>query len=378
MRIALVITVGDAGGAQAHVLDLAAGLRERHELMVVAGGQGWLAERLRALGVRFARVPELTSPIRPGLDMQATANLAGLLRDFRPDLVHAHSFKASHLARVAAALVGTPTVVTPHGWNFNAGYGLRRRAVGVAVEAASGRLCRRVICVCEADRQLAIRLRVLPADRLVTVHNGVSDDPRRATPGAAATPPVLLTVGRLVAEKDHPTLLRALAQVRAPLQLDIVGDGPREGELRALIGELGLSDRVRLLGHQDDVPDRLAAAHAFALVSHKEGFPISILEAMRAGLPVVASAVAGVPEAVADGHSGYLVGRGEVTALADRLHWLATQPALRERMGAAGRARYEAEFTAARMVAKVERVYEDALATPSRRPWRRFTRGERP
>jgi glycosyltransferase involved in cell wall biosynthesis len=149
-------------------------------------------------------------------------------------------------------------------------------------------------------------------------------------------------------------------------ELDLVGDGPLMGEMESLANALGIGGRVRFLGHRSDVEQILSQAQVNLLVSNWEGFPISILEAMRAGLPVIASDVAGIGESVRDGETGFLVPRGGVELLRERLSRLLTDPDLRVRLGANGRAYYEQQFTLARSVTKTLAVYEDVVANGKR------------
>src|SRR5262249_31760600 len=141
------------------------------------------------------------------------------------------------------------------------------------------------------------------------------------------------------------------------VHLDLVGDGPAEAEIRTLAAELGIEHRVRFLGRRNDVAAVLARAQVFALCSRSEGFPLSTLEAMRAGLPVVVSNVGGAPEAVLDGLSGFVVADNSVPGWCDRLRKLASDPALRSRMGVQARTLYEERFAFERMYAETATVY---------------------
>ena len=152
-----------------------------------------------------------------------------------------------------------------------------------------------------------------------------------------------------------------MAGIRQPFQLLLVGDGPERPAVEEKVARYGLRDRVEFAGNRLDVPELLAGSHVFALFTKWEGFPISILEAMRAGLPVVASDVNGVREAVADGSTGFLAPPQDVATFRQRLELLVSSASLRERMGAAGRRRFEQEFTVERMVQQTAEVYRAAI-----------------
>ncbi len=177
----------------------------------------------------------------------------------------------------------------------------------------------------------------------------------------------LVMVARFTAPKDHRTLLLALGALRdLPWRLSLVGDGPGLPEARAAARSLGLAEKVFFLGMREDTLDILAAGDIFILSSAREGFPISILEAMRAGLPVVASAVGGVGEAVVDGESGLLFPAGDAESLCKSLERLITEPDLRRSMGAAGRKRYQEQFTLEQMAEKTLSLYLAVLAERGR------------
>jgi glycosyltransferase involved in cell wall biosynthesis len=220
----------------------------------------------------------------------------------------------------------------------------------------------RVICVSDYDRKLAIASRVGRRDQLVTVHNGVPEVRVERSHPPQIQPVRLVMVARLGDPKQQELVIQALQGLPGGVALDLIGEGPREEVLRLVAERHGVSERVRFLGRREDVAMCLAEADIFVLMSRYEAFPLSILEAMRAGLPVVASDVGGVSEAVVEGETGFLIPRGNGSSLQDRLRTLVEQPELRRRMGSAGRARFLAGFTRERMVERTLEVYEQALA----------------
>jgi glycosyltransferase involved in cell wall biosynthesis len=166
-------------------------------------------------------------------------------------------------------------------------------------------------------------------------------------------------VARFNEQKDQTTLLKAIAQLKDDsIHLDLVGSGPSLESCKALAKSLGIENQVSFLGDRRDVPDLLAQSQIFILSTHYEGLPISILEAMRAGLPVVATSVNGIPEEVVDGKTGFLAPRQDVQALADALHTLINSPEIRQQMGKAGREKFEQEFTVERMITETREIYE--------------------
>ncbi len=364
MKIAYLVTRSDnIGGAQVHVRVLAAAMRRAgHDAWVVVGGTGPFTETLKADGIPCLSLRHLTAPISPWHDLHAVGELRRAFRELGSDIVSTHSSKAGVLGRFAARSVGIPVVFTAHGWSFTPGVPRASAAVYRLMERLAAPLAARIITVSEFDRQLAIRRRVSSAARLVTVHNGMPDVPAELRADPATTPVRLAMVARFEPQKDHETLFRALAGVKdLAWTIDLIGDGPLMPGAQARCRELGLGERVRFLGAVPDVTPLLAAVQVFLLISNWEGFPRSILEAMRAGLPVVASRVGGVAEAVQHGGSGFLAPRQDEQAVAAALRALLPDAELRSRLGAQGRALFESRFHLSRTMANTLQVYAEVL-----------------
>jgi len=364
--ILFIITRSDAiGGAHIHVRDMAAAVRGIGvDARVAVGGDGPYLERLAERGIPVERLEHLVRPIEPLEDVRALKELVTLLRARRPTLVSVHSSKAGLLARMACRSLNVPVVFTAHGWSFTDGVGVRTAQVYKQVERFAGLLADRIITVSRFDQRIAEQARVGGVRRLRTVHNGM---PAIAVPKTIAkrkTGPVrLVMTARLDDQKDHHTLLTALGQLRdCQWQLDLIGEGPLLPTLQQQAQDLGIIDRIRFLGLRNDVADLLGASDVFLLISHWEGFPRSILEGMRAGLPVVATDVAGVSESVCEGLNGFLVARHDADDLARKLRPLLEDAELRRSMGAAGRQRFLNEFTFDRMFRQTLGVYDEVMA----------------
>ncbi|MFP4067909.1 MAG: glycosyltransferase family 4 protein [Spirochaetaceae bacterium] len=421
MRVLYLVTRTDEpGGAQVHVRDLACRLAEDGHQVRVASGPPMASDYrafLEAAGVQTREVPHLLRPIRPRADLAALGEITRLLREEAPDLVSLHSSKAGWLGRLAARRARVPCVFTAHGWSFAAGVPpLRARLYRLAERLTAG-LCTAIITVSDADRRLALGARLARPERIVTVHNGMpdADTARRPHPALEGEAIRTVMVARFTEQKDHPTALSAMARIAewtaeeatgvrmveepedggaaegdtagstavpeenrapagqtasgepappppaVPVELVLVGDGPTEYAMRRLAYDLGIDDRVRFLGSRSDVPEVLAACDLCLLATKWEGLPRSIIEALRAGLPVVATDLAGIPELVTHGDNGYLVDRGDVAELAEALWRLVGDEETRMRMGARARERYEEEFTFERMYLRTVAVYERVL-----------------
>jgi glycosyltransferase involved in cell wall biosynthesis len=367
-----VITTLDVGGAEMHLLAQVRGQAARGLAPSVAylKGAGTLAAEARAAGAReVVRV----APTLPGL-----VRLARRAR--RADLVHTHLLKADVLGALAAALAGrTARLVSS---KHNDEQVLLSPAVSF-VHGLVGRLPRRTIVLSDHVGRFFVRHGRLAPERLRRVYYGIDPAPferaaalgaerraaLRASLGLGAEDAVFTCVARFAPQKAHDVLLQAFAAAleRAPpgapaLRLLLVGDDPfGDGRRRAeaLARELGLGARAVFAGIRRDVPELLGASDAFVLSSLWEGLGLVFLEAMAAGLPVLATRVSAVPEVVVEGETGLLVPAADAGALADGLLRLAADPELRRRLGAAGRARVRERFGLARMVAETLDVYAE-------------------
>jgi glycosyltransferase involved in cell wall biosynthesis len=364
VNVAYIVTRADPmGGVQVHIRDLAAAMRVRgHHPTVIIGGTGPLLVQLEERGIRTIVAKHLAVPINPVRDLRALREISALLQELQPDLVAVHSAKAGILGRLAARSLRIPVILTAHGWTFTPGIPRLEAAVYRGIERLAGRFTDKIMTVSEFDRQLGLSARIVPEGRLVTVYNGIPDVPADLRADPSRTPVRLIMVARLAPQKDHSTLLRALAGLQDfQWELDLVGEGPLLDQTRALVDSLQLSSRVHFLGQRTDVERLLASAQVGILISNWEGFPISILEAMRAGLPVVASNIAGVGESVRDHDTGYLIPRGDVSVLRDRLARVLSDPLLRARLGSNGRRIYERHFTLEAMVQGALAVYQEVV-----------------
>ena len=364
-RLLYLITRGILGGAQAHVRLLALHLRDRYDVQVAVGDRGPLWEQLSQDGIPVHHVPALVRSISPVKDAQCLQQLSALFKQLQPDLVCTHSSKAGSGGRLAARRCRLPAVFTAHGWAFTEGVPATQRACYLLLERLAARWSEKIICVSDFDRRLALKQQVGSEQKLITIHNGmpaIAGD-LAAKPGGGG-PVRLIMVARFSDQKDYQLLLTAISRLRTnqAFEAELVGDGPLMEQCQQQAARLGIRDRVRFLGERTDVPALLAGSQIFVLTSNWEGFPISVLEAMRAGLPVIASDVGGTGEAVQEGETGFLIPRGDLETLESRMLRLIEDPVLRARMGSKGRDRFAQYFTFELMAQKTEAVYREILS----------------
>jgi glycosyltransferase involved in cell wall biosynthesis len=355
------------------LLPLMRALRDRGHEVVGCCAEGPLLEGPRAEGFRIAAVP-LARSLNPVPQARALAALVALMRAERPDVVHAHMPISGLLARSAARIAGVPRIAyTCHGFLFNQPGPWWRGRLALGLERAAGRITDTYMTVSAEEAEDARRLRIHPNP--VAVLNG--RDPARFRPdpvarvrlraelGAEEADCVVLAVSRLVRHKGFAELLAAMADTPPNCVLWVAGerlasDHGEDMEPHFERAAAALGRRLVRLGYRRDVPALMAAADLFCLPSHFEGLPMSIIEAMLTGLPVVATDIRGPREQVVPGETGLLVPPMTVPPLAEALSRLAGDPALRRRMGGAGRTRAVARFDEAVVLRNTVELLESA------------------
>jgi glycosyltransferase involved in cell wall biosynthesis len=353
------------------LLPLMRGLRDRGHEVIGVSAEGPLLDLARRDGFRIEALP-LARSLSPAAQIQAFRALRGLFHQERPDLVHAHMPISGFLARAAARASGVPRIAyTCHGFLFNQPGPAWRRAASLGMEFAAGRITDDFLTVSAEEARDARRLHIARAPHAI----GNGRDPAifrpdhaarariRAELGVAEDRVVVTAVSRLVRHKGYPELLAAMASVDADLW--VVGErlASDHGEdLEPYFAASGLGARLRRLGARGDVAAILAASDIFALPSHFEGLPMSIIEAMLCGLPVVSTTIRGPREQVVDGETGYLVPPAKTAPLAAALTRLAGDAALRRRLGAAGRQRAVALYDEGVVVSRTIEILEEKEA----------------
>jgi glycosyltransferase involved in cell wall biosynthesis len=389
VRILRVIARLNMGGPALHVAYLTAGLQGRgYDTTLAAGslarGEDSMAFVADELGVEVVRIDELGREISPLRDLVATIRLARLIRRERPQILHTHTAKAGTVGRVAALLAGSrrpPIVVhTFHGHVLRGYFGPLRSLFFRLLERRLAAISTALVAVSPQVRDDLVALGVAPRDRFVVIRLGIELDQRVAPEQNGrlesrrylGIPPDRFAVGwigRMTAVKRTDDVLVAFRRLRdsgVDACLCMVGDGPDRPQLERRAHELGVMRDTLFLGYQEDVAPYYAAFDTLVLPSGNEGTPVSAIEALAAGRPVVATRVGGVPDVVRDGEDGFLVEAGATDDLAERLERLARDPALRERMGKAGRERVLPRYAVDRLVDDVDRLYRSLLRSADR------------
>ncbi|GBR67538.1 glycosyltransferase family 4 protein [Gluconobacter kanchanaburiensis] len=355
------------------LLPLMRDLRDAGHEVQGACAEGTHLEPVRAEGFTVHGVPMARS-LSPVAQYRAFMALVRLIRKEKPDLVHGHMPISGILARFAARVCGVRVVAyTCHGFLFNQPGSWNRRTLSLVLEWAAGRITDLYMTVSSEEARDARRLHL---NRIpIAIGNGRNPEHYRPSPetrarlraelGVPETRPVVIVVSRLVRHKGHPELLRAMEDV-PDAELWVVGErlpSDHGADMTAAFARATerLGSRLRLLGYRDDVAELLTAADIFALPSHFEGLPMSVIEAMLTGLPVVAANVRGPREQVVDGKTGFLVPPGLSAPLARALCRLTQDRALREEMGCSGRKIAVESYDERRILRRVVALMEESF-----------------
>jgi glycosyltransferase involved in cell wall biosynthesis len=384
IRILRVIARLNMGGPAIHVANLAAGLETRgYHTTLVAGSlargedsMDFLAERL---GVDVVSVPELQREVSVLHDARSVRHMTALIRRERPHILHTHTAKAGAIARAAGLLAGDarpPIVVhTFHGHVLKGYFGPGRTAFFRQVERILARSSDVLVAVSPEVRDELVEHRIAPLSKFAVIRLGIPLEDRLEDPtmdldfrrlyGIPPSAFVIGWVGRMTGVKDTGAVLeivRATRERGVDAVVCMVGDGPDRERLEQLAHDLGIARASYFVGYQSDVAGYYRLFDAFVLPSVNEGTPVSAIEALASGTPVVANRVGGVPDVVSDGVDGFLVEPGDVEGAADRLAELASDPELRARLGESGRREMFERYSVSRLVDDVDRLYRTLLA----------------
>jgi glycosyltransferase involved in cell wall biosynthesis len=378
MRVTHVITRLVVGGAQENTIASVLGLQKIAGLEVnlisgpTSGPEGSLESSLDGSPGTLAILPELVRPVHPWKDWIALRRLTGIFREHKPDIVHTHSGKAGILGRMAAAKAGVPILLHHiHGPSFGPFQGPLANWMFTAAERHAGRITTHFVCSAGAMARLYLAAGIGRPDMYTRLFSGFRVEPflnarndlaLRKQLGFAANDFVIGSVGRIAPLKGHADLLKAFRALLADCphaRLLIVGDGTLRTAIQAQTRSLGLEGRVIFTGlvPPGQVPQLIGIMDCLAHLSSREALSRALPQALAAGKPVVAYDFDGADEVCLESETGFLVPRGDVAAVAKRLHQLATDPVLRERLGGRGRQLVKEEFDVDRMVDNLHNLY---------------------
>jgi glycosyltransferase involved in cell wall biosynthesis len=363
MRITYFILGEEYGGGMSQqALELIRYFNERgHEVSIICPPNYHYLGKMKELGVK-TYVNKWLKTRRRKLEL---LDLAGfyqsyvILKKIKPDILHAHCIKAGFMVAILGKLLGIKNVLyTNHGWPFSemkAG----PKLILKNIQKFISRMVRMIICVSRADRDLAVKEKLCPPDRICYIHNGIELPPMPLAPKDDKYFNVIF-VARLVRSKDPYTLIKAVSRLKeSNIRLFILGSGEEEGEVVEYVSQLNLKDRVIMKGEMphDHVLQSLARSHLFVLTTNREGFGLAVLEAMALGLPVIATRIGGLPELVQDGVNGFLVAPKDDVGLSQKIKYFMDNRQMLVKMGLNGRRIAEDKFKLSDMLKKYDRLY---------------------
>jgi len=377
--ILYLVTQSELGGVQQYIYDLAANLRDEFNIVVAFGEQGKsgeLAKKLDVVGIQNFEIPHLKRAISPKNDMLAIFEIAKLIKKIKPDIIHLNSSKISVLGSLATFIVSkfkiqnSKLIYTVHGWVFNEPMSNSKKIFYKYAEKFTALLKDKLICVSEYDRQIALKEKIAPKNKLVTIHNGIEEIDfflkdeaiykLLSTFNFQLSTIIIGTIANLYQTKGFEYLIQAakiLKDDNLNFKLVIIGEGDERKKLEELIDNQSLRNEIILTGRINNASKLLKAFDVFVCSSVKEGFPYNIIEAMQAGLPIVSTNVGGIGEMITNEINGLLVEPKNPKELAKKIKTLIQNEELSRRLGQNAKEKSVKEFTLESMVNKTKNVY---------------------
>lgn len=374
IKVLQVIGGSEFGGAVWIILGYIQMLQEHGFEVLVNTSTQAVADVFRNAGCEIIPIHQMRRQINPVLDAVSIRKLARICRDRDIEIVHTHTSKGGFLGRAAARIAGVPIVIhTAHGFAFHensSGAAIRTYA---GIERMAAHWCDRITTVSDFHRDWALRLKIAPADKIVTVHNGIAPERLELTRdrsdarkelGCDENNILLGVVGRLAAQKGLESMLEVMPKIiseRPETRLVIVGEGPVEGKLKNQCKRLGLCNYVVFTGFRSDIGDMLNACDIVLSPSLREGLSVSIMEAMAMGKPLVVTDISSNRELIEDGVSGLVVAPDSPEAIAAAIEIFIADSELSISMGNSAKKRFEANFTETIMKKKLWDLYENLI-----------------
>jgi glycosyltransferase involved in cell wall biosynthesis len=364
MKVFYFITKSENGGAQTVIYELLLAHKALGDSVVVmAYPGGWLEQQTRLLGYIFLPNSKMKKTYNIFCLLQAGRIFLKAVKEFSPDIVSCHSSFSGFIGRIV--LRGQyPTVYTAHGWGFTDGTPFIRKVIAVLGEKITARYCDKIICVSEFDRKLALRYKITKEEQCITIHNGVIIDNKFADPNTNDYIEIIFP-GRLAKPKRQDLLLYAIAglpkDIKNKIHVTFSGGGIRGAILQTLADKLQVDRMITITGEiaRSDNIELMSRAQIFVLLSDWEGLPMTLLEALQIGLPIIASGVGGIPEVI-DSRQAIIVENKNIDSIKNAITKLVLDSEFRCSLSKASTNR-GTEFTSAKMSTKVFSLYKEIL-----------------
>lgn len=366
MKILYCITSSSWGGAQLHVLELCADqLARGNEVTFIVGNKGPLLDKVKQLkGVKVILLPSLVREISPTNDIKAIVELRKIIKSESPDIVHLHSSKAGVIGRLSSIGLRKKikVIFTVHGWAFTDGVSSRlKKSLYRIIEKSVRHFTDLFICVSYYDEKIGKRDKVLDSTSNVKViHNGSTTPSEQSINYSVHMPLRLVMIARFSPQKDQETLINAVTKLpKDSYKLTFVGDGETLQTNKELVSKYGLNHNIKFAGFKDDISDELINNDVYILSTHYEGLPISIIEAMSYGLPILATNVGGNSEMLENNINGFLFTSKD--ELAEKLNYLINNPETVKKMGQESYRIFSDEYSLSQCLTKINNSYLELL-----------------
>jgi len=404
-KILYFITQSEFGGAQRYVFDLADNLKADFRVAVAMGEQGdngKLAKILHDNNIEYFIIPRLKRSISPINDIIAWFEIKKLIKNYRPDIIHLNSSKISILGSLASLFTKAKIVYTAHGWVFNEPLPAWLKYFYLYAEKFTAGFKNKIICVSEYDRQTALKHKIAPVEKLITIHNGIApinfypkEEARRILSvilegaqrpiesprlndetqdsiafGSRMTNNFVIgSIGNLYKTKGYEYLIEAANILMSDLSFPrrreskfvIIGGGSERKNLENLIKKYNLKNNFILAGQIDQAAKLLKAFDIYVCSSVKEGLSYTLIEAAQAGLPIIATEVGGNPEIIENNKTGSLVKPADARELADALQKLINDKNLQIQLGEKAKQKVNQNFGLGKIVEATRKVYLELL-----------------
>ncbi|OGF28191.1 hypothetical protein A2477_04075 [Candidatus Falkowbacteria bacterium RIFOXYC2_FULL_47_12] len=387
-KILYLVTQSDFGGAQRYVYDLATNLSKNFIAVVASGEQGYdgeLAKKLQERNIRYVCLPRLKRAINPWHDFLAFWQIVKLIKKEQPDIIHLNSSKISILGSLAAKWCqmsgarptargsGTGAVkcqvfYTVHGWVFNEELAMWKKWFYKTAERFTARFKDKIICLSEFEKNNTTKNNIAPAQTISVIYNGrgaidfLPREQAREKLGISQDAFVIGAIGNLSKNKGYKYVIATIQNIQSSswrtisnIQYLIVGEGPERNNLESKIN--AIKSNIRLFGALEDASHYLKAFDIYVCSSVKEGLPYSVLEAMQAGLPIVATTVGAIPEVITDKKNGLLVEPKNSEELAEKIKYLIDNPDVAKKFGEQAKEDVIKKFNLERMVEETQTLY---------------------
>lgn len=359
-KILYILTKSDLGGVSKYLLEIVSLLPKDIEPYFIMSEAGYFSEELEKLGFKdnVYFVPMTNSIINIPLHIKSNLRTLRIINKIKPDLIHCNSTTGGIVGRICGTLTFKPVIFTAHGWAFTDGISKNKQRFYKILETILAVFTKKIICVSEYDRLLALKVMPFFKNKLVTIHNGIADikDDYKKKEFSKDKLRVVM-IARFCPQKDPYTLINAVNELNKEglnIELNLYGYGQELQQVLDLIQSCNCPN-IQYKGEISDVTPILKDYDVYSLITNWEGLPIGIIEAMRAGLPILVSNVGGCSELVKN--NGYLVERGNIEDLKSKLKSIHENISMLSQLGQKSRILYEQEFTAEKLVKGALKTY---------------------